>query len=586
MRIPEEYLMEVRARTDIETLVSSYVTLRRTGRNLKGLCPFHSEKTPSFTVYPDDNSFYCFGCGVGGDVIKFAQRIENLDYIEAVKFLAERAGMSMPQDGFDDGLTKAKRRMKEINREAARFFYKTLVSEKTKKGLEYLKNRGVSAESIKKFGIGYAPDEWDALAKHLNSKGFTNEEIVLADLGFKNKFGGVNDRFRDRVMFPIIDLQGSVIAFGGRDISGTSHAKYVNTGDTLVYKKTNNLFAMNIAKNTSGDSIILGEGYMDVVAMHSAGFNNAVASCGTALTQEQAAIISKYAKKVIISYDADEAGQKAVKRAIPILRKAGLAIRVLVVSSGKDPDEYIREKGAAGFKNLVERALSDTDYLLEKAKGNINMDSPDGKVEYLKQATLILSQTDSPLERDAYAGKLSQELSISKDAILQQMNYSLKKAERERKKADERQIIRETTGQSDKVNTQRVYHQKAAEAEDKLIAYIFKNPKELEYIREKISSQDFATDFNRRVYETMNQLYDSVGKIEISSFSADFTDEEYGALYRVINKNSTFRYSREDADLWTSVILDEKGRLTDKEIAAAAPDQLAKLMEELKKKKS
>lgn len=586
MRIPEEYLMEVRARTDIETLVSSYVTLRRTGRNLKGLCPFHSEKTPSFTVYPDDNSFYCFGCGVGGDVIKFAQRIENLDYIEAVKFLAERAGMSMPQDGFDDGLTKAKRRMKEINREAARFFYKTLVSEKTKKGLEYLKNRGVSAESIKKFGIGYAPDEWDALAKHLNSKGFTNEEIVLADLGFKNKFGGVNDRFRDRVMFPIIDLQGSVIAFGGRDISGTSHAKYVNTGDTLVYKKTNNLFAMNIAKNTSGDSIILGEGYMDVVAMHSAGFNNAVASCGTALTQEQAAIISKYAKKVIISYDADEAGQKAVKRAIPILRKAGLAIRILVVSSGKDPDEYIREKGAAGFKNLVERALSDTDYLLEKAKGNINMDSPDGKVEYLKQATLILSQTDSPLERDAYAGKLSQELSISKDAILQQMNYSLKKAERERKKEDERQIIRETTGQADKVNTQRVYHQKAAEAEDKLIAYIFKNPKELEYIREKISAQDFATDFNRRVYETMNQLYDSVGKIEISSFSADFTDEEYGALYRVINKNSTFRYSREDADLWTSVILDEKGRLTDKEIAAAAPDQLAKLMEELKKKKS
>lgn len=585
MRIPEEYLMEVRARTDIETLVSSYVILKRTGRNLKGLCPFHSEKTPSFTVYPDDGSFYCFGCGVGGDAIKFAQRIENLDYIEAVKFLAERAGMSMPQDGFDDGITKAKRRMKEINRDAARFFYKTLIDEKNKKGLEYITSRGVMPKSIKKFGIGYAPDGWDALAKHLNSKGYTNEEIVLADLGFKNKFGGVNDRFRDRIMFPIIDLQGNIIAFGGRDISGKSHAKYVNTGDTLIYKKTNNLFAMNLAKNTAGDSIILGEGYMDVVAMHSAGFDNAVASCGTALTQEQARIIAKYAQKVIISYDADEAGQKAVRRAIPILRKEGLSIKVLVVSSGKDPDEYIKEKGAAGFKILVENALSDTDYQLEKAKADINMDSPDGKVEYLKQVSLILAKLDSPIERDAYAGKLSMELSISKDAILQQMNYSMKKVAKDQKRNEERQIIRETTGAADKINPERVYHQKAAEAEDKLIAYIFKNPKEIEYIRQQIHPDDFATEFNKRVFEKLLELYDTVGKIEIVGFSSEFSDEEYGALYRVIDKNSVYRYNRDDAEMWIGIITEEKRRLTDKEIAATTPDDLVKMMEELKKKK-
>ncbi|MBQ6568753.1 MAG: DNA primase, partial [Clostridia bacterium] len=327
MAFPDDFLYELRARNPIEDVASGYVNLKRAGHNFKGLCPFHAEKTPSFTVYPDSSSFFCFGCGAGGDVITFIKRIENLDYPEAVRFLAGRAGMTVPEDKAQSGLADAKMRIREINREAGRFFYKMLHTQKGAAAMEYAKNRGLSEEIIKKFAIGFAPDSWDELYNYLKSKNYRDEDIEAADLVRKNRYGRFNDRYRNRLMFPIVDLQGNVIGFGGRDLTGQSNAKYINTSDTLIYKKTNNLYALNIAKNSKSDFMLLCEGYMDAIAMHRAGFDNAVASCGTALTEEQVQLLARYTNSVTIVYDADAAGQKAVRRAIPLIKRTGISIK-------------------------------------------------------------------------------------------------------------------------------------------------------------------------------------------------------------------------------------------------------------------
>jgi DNA primase len=584
--LPEEFLMEIRARNDIEGVVGAYVSLRRAGHNLIGLCPFHNEKTPSFTIYPENDSFYCFGCGVGGDVITFTKNIENLDYIEAVKKLAERAGMRMPEEQYDTGLADAKRRLRELNREAARFFYNSLISAHNTKGLDYIKNRGASENSIKRFGLGYAPDSWDSLVKHLGSKGFSDEDIALADLGRRNRNNTLNDRFRDRLMFPIIDLQGNIIAFGGRDLSGESKAKYVNTGDTLLYKKTANLFALNLAKKTAGDTLILGEGYMDVLSMHQAGFTNAVASCGTALTEQQAALLAKYAKAVIIAYDADAAGQKAVKRAIPLLRKVGLSIKILVVNGGKDPDEYIRSNGSGAFKALLERAVSDVEYLLLDARGSFNLEVPEGKVAYLNAAVPLLAALESPLERDAYSGKLAEELSVEKSAILQQIDYSRRKGGREERRKRSSELVKQVTGRSDKINRERAQRLSAADSEDKLIAYLFQNQQDFEYIISKLPPEGMSTEFNRRVYKRFAELYRQFGKVEITGFASVFSEAEYGAVYRITEQRNELRYNREDAERWIDVILNESSKPSEKEIAESTVEDLNKKVQELKKRKT
>ena len=308
--LSESFISELKARNDIEEVISSYVNVKRRGRNLVGLCPFHSEKTPSFTVYPDSQSFYCFGCGAGGDVVTFVKKIENLDYIEAVKSLAQRAGLAMPEDGYDDSYAKLKTRVLEINRETARFYHQCLISPVGKKALEYLRGRGLSDNTIRRFGLGFAPESWDAVIKHLRGKGFTFDEMAAAAVAVKSARGSYYDQFRGRVIFPIIDIRGNVIAFGGRLMDGQG-PKYLNSPDTPVFKKSRNLFALNYAKSSKESALILAEGYMDVVALHQAGFTNAVATLGTALTAEQARMISQYAAEVVIAYDSDGAGQKA-----------------------------------------------------------------------------------------------------------------------------------------------------------------------------------------------------------------------------------------------------------------------------------
>ena len=535
MAFSDEFLEEIRDRNDIEDVISSYVNLKRQGRLLKGLCPFHNEKTPSFTVYPETKSFYCFGCGAGGEVITFIRRIENLDYVEAIRMLADRAGLQMPDDGYDDSIAKHKKRLYAANREAARYFNSCLNAPVGKASLDYLHGRGLSDSTIRHFGMGYAPDSWDSLINHMRSKGFTLSELFDANLVKRSERDGkvrYYDNFRNRVMTPIIDLRGNVIAFGGR-VLDDSKPKYVNTSDTLIYKKTDNVFALNFAKNGNPDSLIVVEGYMDVIALHQAGFKNAVASLGTALTKEQASLISRYTDSVILSYDADEAGQQATQKAIRIFGETGVKIRVLRLDGGKDPDEIIKKHGKERFKALLDGAANNIEYSLIKARRKYDLTLTDGKVGFLSEAAEILSAC-SAIESDIYASRLADELGVQKDAILTEIRSKRSKRRYGEKKREFEEIKRSALTPGDDVNPQRKYHVKAARAEDIILATLFNNPDFYQSIGSKLSPEMFITDFNRKVYQALSKRLDESRSIDLSVFTGEFLPEESGRLAKFI----------------------------------------------------
>ena len=418
--IPQEYIQEVVRRNDIEDIVGQYVQLRRRGRTLTGLCPFHNEKTPSFTVYPESQSFYCFGCGAGGDAITFMRRIENLDYVEAVKQLADRAGMRMPDEGYDDTIAKHRQRILAANREAARFFHQTMMSPQGKVGLDYFAGkRRLSMQTIKHFGLGFAPDSWDALREHMHSKGFTNQELYDANLVKKSEKNGrvsYYDNFRNRAMVPIIDLRGNVIAFGGR-VLDDSKPKYVNTSDTLVYKKSNGVFALNFAKNGNPSSLIVCEGYMDVIAWYQHGVRNVSASLGTALTDNQARLINRYTKQVVLSYDADNAGRNAALRGIEVLSKQDCKVKVLHVTDGKDPDEFIKNLGAEEYEKRIQAARNGFMFSLEMLEREFDMNSPEGKTEFFREVSRRLLTFEDELERNNYIEAVATAYRISRDSL-------------------------------------------------------------------------------------------------------------------------------------------------------------------------
>ncbi len=502
MPLPEQFMQELKMRSDITDIVSSYVNLRRAGRNMVGLCPFHGEKTPSFNVYPENGSFYCFGCGVGGDVITFVRKIENLDYMEAVRFLAERAGMQVPESHVDDGLGRLKGRLLEINRETARFYHSVLMSRDGEPGLEYLRRRALSLKTIRHFGLGYSPGSRFALVDHLKKKGYGEEELIQANVAFRGRRGGAVDRFAGRVMFPIIDLRGNVIAFGGRILTDEK-PKYLNTSDTLVFHKSNSLFALNFAKNENAEQLILAEGYMDVIALHQAGFRTAVATLGTALTSEQARIMAKYAREAVVCYDADEAGQKATARAIPLLREAGLNVKVLTVPNGKDPDEFIRswgDQGYARFRQLLDSTGNDVEYRLQKIRQSCNLETAEGRVQYLTGAAEVLSTLDSRIEQEVYAGRLAEEIGIDKFAIQQQISKNAAKRRRQREQKSFQAFQQQRTGARDTVNPEKAAHLRAATAEESLIGALCRFPEFGGLAAEKLPPEKMVTSFNRRVY--------------------------------------------------------------------------------------
>ena len=534
MPFPDGFLQELKLRSDITEIASSYVNLKRHGRNMVGLCPFHGEKTPSFNIYTESGSFYCFGCGAGGDVITFIMKIENLDYVEAVKFLAQRAGMEMPENTYDDSLSKLRMRIYEANREAARFFHATLLSQRGQSGLNYLRGRALSDRTIRHFGLGFADDDWNSLCNHLKNKGFSEYEIYSANLAFKRKNGnGIYDRFVNRVMFPIIDLRGNVIAFGGR-IMTDEKPKYLNTSDTPVFKKSENLFSLNNAKSSGTRTLILCEGYMDVIALNQAGFTNAVATLGTALTNEQAVLMKRYADEVIICYDADGAGQKATARAIDILRNAGLPIKILTVPSGKDPDEFIRSKGENGpaaFKLLIEKCGNDIEYRLMKLKENYNLNTTDGKVAFLNEAVKIVATIESPIERDVFASKLCAELEIDKNAFLEQISKVKRRDRRENIKKETRQIQAELNGQSDKINREHYKKPRSSSAEEALLVYLINNPDYANSISERVTPDKFSNSLIKRYYEYVLSKIKS-GYEPLTSVSSDFNSDEVSYLYK------------------------------------------------------
>ena len=536
MAIPEEVINEIKYRNDIETVISQYVTLKRRGKNLVGLCPFHNEKTPSFTIYPENGSFYCFGCGAGGDVITFIGLTENLDYIESVKLLAEKSGVVLPHDGYDNSMQNLKNTVYDINRETAKFFHAYLMSEDGKWALDYLLNRGLSIKTIKHFGLGAAPDSWDMLINHLKSKGYTLSQMYTANVVGKSDRGGYYDRFRKRVMFPIINIRGNVVAFSGRAMPENEKkgGKYVNTADTPVFKKSENLFGINFAKNHCSEQLILVEGNLDVISLHQAGFCNVVAPLGTAFTNEQAGLISRYTKEIVLMLDADAAGQKAIKRASSILENSGLSVKVVVIPDGKDPDEYIRKNGADRFRGLLNGAVSDIEYKLLTAANGISLESDDGKIKYLGLAAEIIAETDDVMIRDIYIGRLSEKYGVSRTALTSKVDDLRKKNRRIKQKQEIGNIIHPKFTKDD-VNPERRNSLKATAAEETLIAVLLQHPDFYSYAKEKLPQDKFVTSLNKRIYGIICETLDEGRNLDISVFAQKLLPSEVGYLVSLQN---------------------------------------------------
>ncbi|MBO5726430.1 MAG: DNA primase, partial [Clostridia bacterium] len=546
MAIPEEVILEIKYRNDIESVISPYVSLKRAGKNLKGLCPFHNEKTPSFTVYPENGSFYCFGCGVGGDIFTFTKTIENLDYIEAVKLLAERSGVTIPENGYDDSIQKLKNKILDINRETARFYNNYLMSPSGKWALNYYTERGLLPGTIKRFGLGAAPDSWDALLKHLKSLGFTEWEMEQANVIAKSaNTGRYYDRFRNRLMFPVINLRGQVIAFSGRARPGEEKsAKYINTSDTLVYKKSHNLFGINLSKNDCAENIILVEGNMDVISLHQAGFTNAVAPLGTAFTEDQARLLSRYTKEIIVTLDSDAAGQKAVMRAIQTMKDINIPIRVLVLPECKDPDEFIKKHGPGRFKKLLDGATGEIEYRLLKAAEGIDLTGDEGRLKYLNAAAELLATVDDTIAVDMYVGRLSEKYGVSKTALSHKIEEIRKKNIRATYRKEIKEIVTPKFDKAD-VNPERRNNVSAVAAEENFLAVLLQHPNLFETAYELLKPEQMVTNLNRRVYSVLIDAMKTGKQVDISLFGETFNASEMGYITMLQNSAKAEKNQKE-----------------------------------------
>ena len=525
MRFSDAFLPQLRDKNDIESVLAPYVNLRRAGRNLVGLCPFHGEKTPSFTVYPEDQTYHCYGCGEHGNVITFVRKIQNLSYYDAVKYLADRAGLRMPDDTFDDGMDRLRKRCLAANREAARFYYSCLLNEEGKQGLDYLLSRGLKPETIRHFGLGFAPNRWDSLKRFLNAKGYRDDELEQFNLLRKSPKGHYYDAFRNRVMFPIINLSGDVIAFGGR-VMDDSKPKYLNSSDTIVYKKRRGIFALNFAKNGPEKKLILCEGYMDVISMHQYGFTNTVAGLGTALTDEQANLLSRYADEIYICYDSDEAGRKAADRAVGIFSKVNVKIKVLHIAGGKDPDEVLKNHGPERMRMILNDALNDTEFKLSEAKNAQDLSTNNGRLNYANAAAEILASLPNPVERELYTNVVAGEVGLPPDSIAAQIT----KIRRARQKKEERSrfdtVARNTLGvvknEFYPVGTPRV----VIAAEEQLLASLMRNPDFYRAVKSEVAAEDFVSPVNRRIFAAIADAADKTDRIDPYFFEELFSPEE------------------------------------------------------------
>ena len=553
--ISEDFISDLKNRCDIEYIISSYVELKKAGKNKVGRCPFHSEKTPSMVVYNDTQSFYCFGCGAGGDVITFIKNIEHLDYLQAVAFLASKVGLSIPQNVQDDKQYILRNKLFKINQIAARHFFKNLIHPDSKEVHQYLALRQIDPKFVKKFGLGFAKDSWNDITDLLKSKGFSNDELLKSNLVSKGKNGNIYDAFRNRLIFPIIDLSGHVIAFGARKLKESDFGpKYINSSDTYIFKKSNNLFALNFCKNTKKDYIILAEGYLDVISLYQAGFDNAVASLGTSLTSQQARLLSHYTSEVLISYDSDSAGQKAASRAINILGSAGISAKILDIKGAKDPDEFIKKFGKERFSLLIKDSQNIFDFKIKKLKNKYDLSLSQDKVNFLKEAVLILSQVSNSLEREVYISKLSHELDINRDIINLQVNKNIKYQINKNKKkfANEINII----NYNNQINNS--YNIKLVTAENKIITILLKNPDFYNIAISKLSSEDFSDLVNKKIYSVIIDRLKNNLSIDITNLSNILDEEAIKKMAYLLASDLNINFNKNDfIDYIDSIIINK-----------------------------
>ncbi len=533
--IPENIIQEIKSRNDIADVISAYVTLKRSGSHSQGLCPFHNEKSPSFTVFSSTQSFYCFGCQAAGDVVTFIRKIENLDYVESLHFLAKRAGVSIPEDtDRKSGVRQSK--VLELNREAAKFFRTMLLSSDEAKG--YLVNRGLNRETVNRFGLGFSGVKGYEVIDHLRRLGYSNDEMFAAKLLVKNDKGELYPCFRNRVMFPIIDVKGSVIGFGGRIMDKSSKMKYMNSPDTIAFTKGSNLFALNFARSAcegNKKELIICEGYMDVIAMHAAGFNNSVATLGTALTSEQARLIKKYTNRVILAYDSDGAGKNATERGSRILSEAGIDVRILRIKGAKDPDEYIKTFGAEAFRQLILGSETRFDYILSGVLARYDITTGEGKIKASSELCTEIAKFDSAVEREIYVSKVSEVLGISKDSLASEM----KKAYKRRNAADtsnfQKRLKDQALGKGDRVNPEYISNPAAGAAEEAILGILLLYPERVAQVcsdSPPVTEDDFITAFNKRVFSAIKRLYEN-GVRDETALGQEFTVEEMGRIFRM-----------------------------------------------------
>ncbi len=529
MPIPETFLEELNSRTDILDLVSSYVSLTKKGSKYWGLCPFHSEKTPSFSVSPDRQMYYCFGCHKGGGAINFVMELEGLGFVDAVDLLARRAGLQMPETAAGDGSTRKKReRLLELNKEAARWFHTNLTLPAARDGVAYFRKRGLSNKTITRFGLGYAPEGWDNLIQAMAEKGYEKAELMEAGLAVKNSNGRIYDRFRHRVMFPIIDVRGNVIGFGGR-VLDDSVPKYLNSPDTIVFNKSRNLFALNIAKKSKQGRIILTEGYMDTIALHQAGFDCAVASLGTALTEDHVKLLGNYTKEVVISYDGDQAGINAAQRAIHLLEKTGMTVRVLRVTGAKDPDEFIKTFGPAAFAALLDGSANHIEYQLNQLRAQYNLEQDEQRLAYLKEAAKLIARLDSPLEREIYGTRAAEAAKFSWSAMEEEVKQLRGRSRWKARREEQRKTMSPALVAQPPERSMRYQNVASARAEEGVIGLLLLDSDLMKHTA-GLEPEQFSAPVLGKLFALLRQRWENGQACSLSALAGELSPEEMSLL--------------------------------------------------------
>ena len=538
MAFPPAFLDELTARNPIEDVVGQYVTLKRSGSNLFGLCPFHGEKTASFSVAPDKGIYYCFGCHKGGSVINFQMEIEGLSYPDAVRSLAKRVGLEVPEDEQYQSRYRQQERLWALHKEAARFFHSQLYAPVGQEALNYALGRGMNKYILTTFGVGYAPDSWDSLVNALRKKGYTEQELRDSGLvSISRKNGNLFDRFRDRLMFPIIDVRGNVIAFGGRVIKKDSEAaKYLNSPETLIFNKRKNLFGLNLAKKTKHPYFILVEGNIDVVALHQYGFDNAVASLGTSLTEEQATLLSKYTEQVVLIYDGDNAGQNATKRAIPILEMAGIQVKVLQLRDAKDPDEFLKKFGADRFKILLEESSNRVEYQLNAILKKYDLRDDDQKVKYLQESAELICTLGSSVQREVYSGRVAETAKISMEAMKMEVGRAFKRRIAREKKKQEKIDLSPARNRQPQVGKIRYDNVKSAMAEEMLLALCLRQSALLDHTA-ALKPEMFSSELLGKVFSQLCSRHREHLEVSLSGLT-DFTSEEMSHIAGILHRQN------------------------------------------------